>query len=152
MSNAAVRKPRKPKRGAKPPRRPRQPKVRRLLMQREHELQAAVATYLDVALPRPNATWTSIDKAAGRGRNGGLDKRGVKDGWPDVHILWRGRAIYIELKATDGELREAQIRVRYEIEAAGGWWHEARTVESVEALLRAHGMPLRASVSENWLP
>lgn len=158
---SASRPPRKPRqpRGPRPPR----PKFIPLKQQGrrgiptgkkwkdgpEHRLQKAVATFLFLALPdrNPDIYWTGIDHAAaasaavGRGRK----ERGIKAGIPDLHFLHRGRSIWIELKAEDGSLSDEQQRTRIRIISAGGHWHEARSVEQVQAILLGHGIALAAA-------
>lgn len=116
----------------------------------EHQLQVLVARYLNLALPErhPDAWWTSIDHANARSSaTGGIRKaRGVKPGIPDVHVIHRGRSIWIELKAPQGSVSAEQREVAAKITAAGGYWHEARSVEAVQAILRFHGVKLMAQV------
>lgn len=117
------------------------------LIAAEHQLQISVAEYLDLALP-PDAVWTSVDMAIAAGKFGNAFRRGLKPGWPDTQVIWRGRFIAIELKAEDGAVDDRQRVTSVAIERAGGWWHEARDVETVERILRRHGLPLRASVAD----
>lgn len=125
----------------------------------EHQLQVAVARYLDVALRAPT-WWTSIDHGAGKmaRASAGLRKaRGVKAGVPDIlvfhptghhasGVMRITRVIGIELKAERGELSKAQWGVRDALEETGVSYYIARSVDDVEAILRPLGIPLHASL------
>jgi hypothetical protein len=107
-----------------------------------------VATYLRLALPErhPDVWWTGVDHANAKSRmTGALRKaRGVKAGIPDLHVLYRGRSIWIELKAPTGSVSDEQIAQRMFIERAGGFWHEARSTVEVQDILLGHGIRLMA--------
>ena len=113
-------------------------------VQREHALQAAVASYLTVALPE-GAWFSSIDHAK-RGPIEGarLKRRGVKRGLPDVVIFWHAD-IWIELKVKGNKPNDGQLRVGGRISRSGGEWCWVRSVEELELFLRTIGVPLRAS-------
>lgn len=114
----------------------------------EEQIQAAVAAYLDAALPDDAVWWHTP--------NGGhrhpavaakLKWQGVKKGVPDVAIIWRGRAIFIELKAHGGRLSPDQLDMHSDLTVARAVVLPiARSVEEVEAFLRTLGMPLRGMV------
>ena len=115
----------------------------------EHALQRSVADFLTLALP-PDATWTSVDHAPGKGigpRAGAMRKaRGLRAGWPDVQVYRHGVFIGIELKSANGAKRHTQVEIGAEIVRAGGWWRVCRSVEDVERLLRDAGFhDLRAT-------
>jgi hypothetical protein len=112
----------------------------------EAALQRAVAAFLDVALP-DDAWWSAVGHGGGGlVRGAQLKAMGVKAGFPDVHVLWRGIPIYIELKSTTGALSDEQKAVRDAIRKSGGLWHMARSVEQVEQALVSWGVTLRASI------
>lgn len=113
----------------------------------EMQIQGAVAEFLDRALPA-DAAWFHPP-------NGGhrhpvvaakLKAQGVKPGVPDVVIIWRGRAIFIELKAHKGSLSDAQKAMQTRLVLSGGVVFDiARSVGEVEGFLRGVGIPLHAS-------
>jgi len=112
----------------------------------EHKTQAAVHVFLCRALP-PDAVHTSID--AGQGimdpiAGAKRRDRGCRAGWPDLQIIYNGKFHCIELKTANGRLSDNQRTCANAIIAAGGAWGCCRSVEEVEALLRAWGLPLRA--------
>src|SRR5262245_40791987 len=72
----------------------------------EHiELAARLTKYLD-----PTTTfWTSLENKPPSLLSGIFQKkRGVRPGLPDVFVLHRGRAIFLELKSRSGIASEAQ--------------------------------------------
>lgn len=125
---------------------------RRFVIPPEHRLQIDVTKWLRLALPESRLAqlevwWTAIDHAAAHSALvGRLRKaRGVRPGIPDYWFLFRGRVITIELKTDDGDTSDSQDATQIALEAAGAWWHCARSGEAVEAILRRHGLPLMAS-------
>lgn len=124
----------------------------------EHELQKTVAAYLGWSLP-PTAWFTSIGHGLWYGDDDiavgtrGMSRRmmrgirakeaGIKDGVPDVLIVYEGRAHHIELKTARGTLTEAQRRTMPLLEKAGAKVAVARSLEDVQALLALWGIPTR---------
>lgn len=111
----------------------------------EHKLQIAVTNFLRVALPQ-DATWFAVP-------NGGFRKlrtaqklkaEGVRPGVADIIIIWKGRAFAIELKTPHGRQSPAQKEWAENFTLAGGVYHVARSVDEVEGLLNAAGVPLQA--------
>lgn len=78
-------------------------------MNAEDRLQISVAGYLDLALPS-DAVWFHIaNQRQTSARMGAKLKRmGVKPGVPDICIVWRGRAIFIELKRAADPIRKTR--------------------------------------------
>ena len=115
---------------------------------RKHEednLHISVAQFLDLALP-PDACWTTVEHGGRRGKREAarLKAKGIKPGWPDIHIVYRGRSINIELKAPGGTLSTAQKVMHERLTLAGALVYTATQIEQVEGFLRGI-MPLRAS-------
>lgn len=77
----------------------------------------------------PNGLWTT---ARGGGR---LRAMGLKPGFPDMLFALPGRVLVLELKAIDGELREAQVLARKEVIGVCWGWAMRRDLESATALL-----------------
>jgi len=85
---------------------------------REHPLQKQIADTLKIEIApagrvsRDGVVWFSIDFADFGGvAPGARVGRGVVAGPPDIVILWLGRAHWIEVKAEDGSLSDAQKSV-----------------------------------------
>ena len=111
----------------------------------EEQLHRAVARFLDVALPE-DAWWSTFPSGGGgKIRGARLKAMGLKAGVPDILIIWRGEAFWIELKAKGGRVSSAQWETRTAIARAGSHVGFVYGVDEVDSLLRAFGVPLRAS-------
>lgn len=120
----------------------------------ETALQIVVAQFLDYALPE-GAVWTSIDAGAFKLSPSQADlqkRRGVKAGWPDVLILYRGTLYGIELKAKNGHLEDEQELLGLALIRSGGHYFEARSIAEIERTLRGEGFPLRATAGTKFEP
>jgi hypothetical protein len=127
----------------------------------EHDLQRWVASYLARAL-QPPVYWTSVDAGAGkltRTAAGNAKARGCKAGLPDIlvfvpvalkHASVEGPeatcVIGLELKAAKGQLSLPQLSTQAELKAAGVRCHVARSLDDVERILEAEGVPRRARI------
>lgn len=121
----------------------------------EAQLHRAVAAFLTAALPEA-CVWTTFPAGGGGKTRGALLKAaGLRKGWPDIQILWhaehleryRLRFIGIELKTAKGRLSDEQIVCHNDIHRMGGSVLTCRSVDDVETLLRAKGIPLRATLN-----
>ena len=118
---------------------------------RRHEeanLGRAVNQYLLWSLPAdaihfaiPNGLMRS-KKAAARAQG-----EGVRAGIPDLAVVHRGHAIFIELKAGRGTLSAAQRTMVRKLIYCGADVICARSLPDVEAALRDAGVPLRGTVA-----
>jgi len=113
--------------------------------QPESSLQQAVVGYLDWALPDdalvfaiPNGGMRHV-RAKQR-----LAAEGLRAGIPDLLVLWRGRPIFIELKARRGQLRPVQRAMHARLVYCGAEVAVCKYVEAVEGVLRGYQVPLRA--------
>ena len=115
----------------------------------EDDLHMAVAQYLGVeknlAIP-DDAVWTTVEHGGKRGAReaGRLKRKGLKPGWPDIIVVYRGRVVVIELKAPGGRLSPAQKTMHEHLKLAGALVYTATSIEAVEGFLSAI-MPLRAT-------
>jgi len=126
----------------------------------EDNLHKAVASYLEKVLP-PD-TWTTVEQRndGGKGKAGMIRAqarklRGVKSGWPDLLIHYRGftdnnclsqRTLYIELKKKGGSQSPRQKEVTQSIEALGIPVCVAKSVDEVEAILTYYNVPKGGSL------
>lgn len=110
----------------------------------EEQLHRATWRYLQWSLPD--------DAVAYHPANGGLRHRkaaarmaglGVVAGVPDLAIVWRGKALFIELKAGRGVVSAAQKSLHRKLVFCGAEVMTCRSVPEVEAALRECGVPLR---------
>lgn len=114
----------------------------------EHQIQCAVARYLDLALDGiPNCIWWAVPNGGFRDVRTAskLKAEGVKPGVSDIMILWGGRLICIEMKTAKGRQSPEQVEWADAATIAGAAYYVARSVEQVEEFLDAAGVPLRAS-------
>ena len=83
------------------------PKVKR--QRPEQALQRQVMQWLDFCLP-PDAFAFAVPNAARRGLVDGawMKATGMRAGVPDLVIIHRGKAVFVELKAGRGKLTVAQ--------------------------------------------
>lgn len=102
----------------------------------EDALQKDVAKFLDMALP-PNAVWYHVPNGGKRSKaQAGIFKAmGVKAGVPDIHILFEGRSIYIELKVGKRKETMAQVMMRHRLTMAGAVCTVCRSLDEVADFL-----------------
>ena len=73
------------------------PKIGRKTNKWEWEQQAKLAALLDTWLDPACTYWSASDPVASSVKTGLFRKmRGVKPGQPDVHVVYRGKTIFIE--------------------------------------------------------
>ena len=113
----------------------------------EDALHIAIAQFLDVGLPR-DACWTTVEHGGKRTKAeaGKLKAKGLKRGWPDIQIIYRGRVILFELKAPGGTRSPEQKLMHARLSFAGALVYPGAVtqLEQVEGFLRTI-MPLKAS-------
>jgi len=85
--------------------------------------------------------WTSVVNEGRRGWKAQqtIKRHGLRKGWPDITILHGGDLLCIELKAAKGRLSPEQRVVGEIIQAAGGYWAMARSLEETQECLRNWG-------------
>lgn len=110
----------------------------------EKALHQATAQFLSLALTPPDWFTTMPLGGGGKARGGQLKAAGTKAGTPDILIISRGRAYWIELKTKRGSLSEQQRLTAVELKNADCAWCVCRSVEEVEERLIAWGFNLRA--------
>lgn len=112
----------------------------------EHALHRSVVRFLRLALP-DDAAFMHVPN---HGRRGTLEAAllaslGQLPGAPDLLVVWRGRALFIELKTPVGALSKTQKLTHRRLIAAGADVCVCRSLEGVEASLREAGLRLRAT-------
>jgi hypothetical protein len=102
---------------------------------------------LDAALC-PEVFWTTIPAGGGgKVRGAQLKVCGYKAGTPDVLIVHRGRARWIELKAGKGRLSESQKGLIPHLTAAGCDTEICRSIEEVQSAVLKWDLPLRGRIT-----
>ena len=122
----------------------------------ENQLHSAVSVLLSHAL-RAGAYFFHVPNDAKRSRDvtdqrrltwddlpsataARLKKMGIRAGYPDLTILFAGRAYLIELKSARGRVTDAQTRAHALIADAGCPVAVCRSVEQVHEQLRDWGL------------
>lgn len=127
---------------------PTRPRAPRKPAMSEDSLQRAVAQFLALALPYDAVWWHTPNEGkrgwqAQRAFRGGGGKAGV----PDILIVWRGRAYFIELKVGRNALTDVQRAFHRDLTDAGCPVAVARSLEAVAELCVGWGIPLRGTLS-----
>ena len=113
----------------------------------EDDLQRQVFQFLDWALPADGIAYAIPNGGKRHAREAARMKGlGVRAGMPDIGICFRGRALYVELKAPRGVVSEAQREMAKRLNYAGAAVMLCRSVPEVEAALREACVPLRGTV------
>jgi hypothetical protein len=114
-------------------------------------LHRTVADWLRVALRPPSFFTTFPAGGGGKVRGAQLKRLGLVAGVPDIlvmHPIAKAGSEYgcwligIELKSPKGRQSDEQKVVAHAFEQAGGFYHIARSVDEVEAILREYAIPL----------
>ena len=110
----------------------------------EAALHIEVANYLRHACGPGVFATTFPAGGGGAARGGKLKGMGLRAGVPDWLIVHDGRALLVELKTKTGRVSEVQASAHHDLVMAGAQVAICRSVDDVEAALRAWGVPLRA--------
>jgi hypothetical protein len=109
----------------------------------EQDFHKMVAEYLDLVLT-PETFWTTIPLGGGgRLRGAVLKGMGVKAGVPDILLVHRERAFFIELKSARGRMSDAQIETGIKLSIAGGRTFLCRSIDDIRDALNWFGIPTR---------
>jgi hypothetical protein len=112
---------------------------------REGPIHKAILQLLDLTLP-PDAIYhhspNELDMAGEEAARQIAKARnlGTKPGWPDIEIIWRGRAFFLEVKADKGRQSEAQAAIQVELGLAGAPYEVVRSVTEAELVLIRWGL------------
>jgi hypothetical protein len=112
----------------------------------ESDFQATVMKYLNLALP-PDAI---AHHSPGEGKRtkaaqATLRRSGYQAGWPDVLVIFRGKAFLIELKTPIGRVSMAQRAMHKRLVYAGAEVMICRNLGEVYVALKEACVPLRAA-------
>jgi hypothetical protein len=106
--------------------------------------QAKLAKLLTEYLDPSCTFWTSLENKPISRISGMLQKkRGVRSGLPDLLVLCRRKAIFVELKSRRGGASKVQKQIRAEMLPAGAKWWMARSARAALMALRRSGVPFR---------
>jgi hypothetical protein len=111
----------------------------------EQALQRAVVQYLQVAAPS-DLFWTAINPVPGKTPAvAALSKAlGLRAGVSDLIFIYKGQALFLELKADKGRESPAQRETSLLAAKAAVPTFICRSIDEVEGRLQAWGIPLKA--------
>jgi hypothetical protein len=114
----------------------------------EADLQRSVHHYLSWSLP-PDAVHFAVPNGLMRSKKAAARAQGegVMAGIPDLCVVHRGRAIFIELKAARGVVSAAQRAMMGRLYYSGAEVVVCKGVPEVQAALLHLGVPLKALVA-----
>lgn len=116
----------------------------------EESFQRSVAEYLDLVLPQ-HAFWFHVPSGGKRSKaEAGIFKAmGAKAGIPDICIIYKGRAHFIELKAPRSYLSKQQRETMRLLNTAGAfvWIKEVRSLVDVEGILDVWGLLSESTIT-----
>jgi hypothetical protein len=114
----------------------------------EETLHRSAVQFMRQALP-DDATFYHVPNGGLRSRKVAqrLSGLGVVAGVPDLAVVHKGHAIFIELKAGRGTLSAAQRTMVRKLIYCGADVICARSLPDIEAALRGAGVPLKATVA-----
>lgn len=112
----------------------------------EEALQRSICAFLDVSLP-PGSLYFFINNAHASPRMRMVLKGlGQKPGIPDLCILYRGKSIFIELKAKYRKPTKIQLEMHECLILAGAIVHVVKSLEELEGFL-APLIPLKGRIA-----
>lgn len=113
----------------------------------EEDLQRACVQILEQFVPPPpkGPAWTAVNPISAKSKAAaGVSKAmGLRAGWVDIDMLFKGRYIGLELKAPKGRLSVSQLDVHQQIKKAGGVVHVIRSYADLLRVLALHEIPCR---------
>lgn len=114
----------------------------------ESDFQRSLVKFLQVALPH-DALYFSIPNGLMRSRKAAARAvgEGLCAGVPDLCVIHRGRALFLELKTKRGVVSQAQRNLQRLLIHCGAQVMTVRSVPEAEAALREACVPLKAAVS-----
>jgi hypothetical protein len=113
----------------------------------EESFQRALVTFLQIALPHDAMYFHVPNGGPSKKVNGRRKGLGVVAGVPDLCVIHRGRALFLELKAKRGVVSSAQRNLHKLLVHCGAEVMTVRSVPEAEAALREACVPLRAAVA-----
>ncbi len=114
----------------------------------EGQLQRSIVEWLGWAVP-PHPLgpwWTAVNPVSFKSEAvaGKSKAMGMKPGVPDMVFVWRGRPIWVELKAPKGTVTTVQEQVHEAITVCGGVVAVVRSIDQLAGLFETVGIPMRA--------
>jgi hypothetical protein len=108
----------------------------------EGRIQETVMNILDLMLPAD-----ALAMVVPGGDRQKTRAPGYKSGTPDIIVVWRGKAFFIELKSATGALSRSQKEFHVPLAATGCPIAVCRNEFQVIQFLQGHGIEMRGSLS-----
>lgn len=118
----------------------------RPIQQRESALHTHIWAALQTLLPSDCLAWSVENNNLGPIRGKNHVARGCIAGVPDLHILYRGRLLLIELKIPTGRLSPQQHEFLANARHCGAPTAVCRSLEDVVAFLKEQGVRLKGAL------
>lgn len=112
----------------------------------EDALHTHIWKSLDLLLPSDCLAWSVENRNCGPKEGKRRTARGCIAGIPDLHILYRGRLLLIELKAPRGVVSAEQKGFLTNARICGAATAICRSLDEVVDFLKKHGVRLRGTV------
>jgi len=116
----------------------------------EESIHRQIADHLLLVLD-PSVVWTSVEVSnqqgglAGEIKQGRLNRKGVKAGWPDIQLLYQRAGelafLALEVKSPTGRQQENQKVIEARLEAVGAFYTIVRSIDDVRDALMEYGVP-----------
>lgn len=68
---------------------------------------------------------------------------GMRPGWPDLEVIYQGRALFFEVKAPEGRVSLVQRQTQADLAANGALCAVVRSIDDTRACLRTWGIQTR---------
>lgn len=112
----------------------------------EAEIHASIVDYLNKAKPRGMVVHHSMNEGKrGPRAQQWLKKAGVRKGWPDLELFYRGRVLFLEVKSKSGDTTKAQDDVALDLHDAGFRVLVVRNLEDAMAAIAHFAHEARAA-------
>lgn len=124
------------------------PVIRKKRQSPEYRIHKQIAEYLGWALTS-TSYYNTVENSNQQGDRAGYIKqaknkaRGVKKGFPDIHILHEGRGYYLEVKAPGNNATDAQKEEHNKLRAAGGIIGIVYSIDDVRIFLKSNNIPTK---------
>lgn len=111
----------------------------------EQDIQRSCIDFLRVCAPQ-GLMWTAINPVPAKSKAvAGISKAmGLQPGVPDLLMVWKGRAIFVEFKAPGGSLSPAQRDCHAGLMLAGALVHTVSSLSEFLDFITTIGVPVRA--------
>lgn len=116
----------------------------------EEEVHIQIADWLDLVL-YPDTYFTTVEVSnqqggsTGRNKQGRNKRRGVKTGFPDILLIYKGQVYLMEVKRYGKYATEVQLEEHEKLRIAGAIVHKdsVHNIEEARQFLKKYKIPTR---------